>query len=530
MLGSQGRRSLTLVEQCFFLFVTLIATVSTRQRMYSKKAITLVAFLSTRHAFGLRSPAVSCSSSSIPKPSVFGAEILSVSANVTKDFEGIANNDVCWITVTLTHPGAGDRVNNWIALPLNGWNEVFQGIGGGGYAAGSIGAMANQTTLGYSTVTTDAGLDTFYSSQDASPWALLSPGNVNQDLLLNFARRSLHDMTVIGKAISESFYGCSIKHSYWNGCSTGGRQGMVMAQYYPDDYDGILAEAPAIQWNDFTLAQQWPYTVENNEGVVLSPCQEEAIVIAVVNACDGLDGLVDGIISAPAKCDFQLQSLVGQQFDCNGTTETWTQGLADVVDKIWQGPRTPEGDFLWFGLPKGANLSDLAPNTSGSIAVAFPISDSWIRGFVAKDLSYNTANVSYAEFAGMVQGAALRFHFLLTTILDIFLQSHIQYDSTIGDYSPDLRPFRRSGGKLLTWQGLADGIINPQGTMLYYRKVQALHPNLSDFYRQFYSPGVGHCGGGTGVTPTDAISVLRDWVERGKAPDVLPAGSQYPGS
>ena len=195
-----------------------------------------------------------CVASSIAKPTVFGAEVISINATVYDSYEGIPENNVCYVTVTITHPGTGDSVNNFIALPLTGWNGVFQGIGGGGYAAGLLANMANQTILGYSTGATDAGhITTANSTQDASSWALISTGNVNQYLLLDFARRSLYDMTVIGKAVSESFYDSAVKRSYWNGCSTSGRQGLVMAQYYPDDYDGILADAPAIQWNDFTL-------------------------------------------------------------------------------------------------------------------------------------------------------------------------------------------------------------------------------------------------------------------------------------
>ena len=347
-------------------------------------------------------PKSDCSSESIPKPNVFGAKVVSLTAFKNKTLDGVPSGDVCIVTVTITHPGTGDSVNNYVALPLDGWNGVFQGIGGGGYAAGSIGSMGYQTALGYSTVTTDAGRDITADSGDATLWALLSPGNVNQDLLLNFARRSLHDMTVIGKQISSCFYGQPVSHSYWNGCSTGGRQGLVMAQYYPHDYDGILAEAPAIQWSDFTLAQQWPYTVESNEGYVLSPCEQEAVVNATIDACDGLDGLVDGIVSAPAICNLDLNAMVGQSFTCSedGSKHTYTQQMADVVNKIWQGPRTPQGQFLWYGLPKAANISSLAPNTNGSVAVPFDISDTWIRGFVARNLGFNTAEVSYAGFAG----------------------------------------------------------------------------------------------------------------------------------
>lgn len=184
-------------------------------------------------------------------PSIFGAQILSVSTESITSFRNQTGNDVCLVTVSTTHPGTADRLNNFVALPVNGWTGVFQGIGGGGFRAGDIDQAAAQTKLGYSTAWTDAGLGNS-SESDASAWALLSTGNVNQTALLNFARRSLHDMTTIGKAVSHSFYGQAPKHSYWNGCSTGGRQGLTMAQYYPEDYDGILADAPAVQWNDFT--------------------------------------------------------------------------------------------------------------------------------------------------------------------------------------------------------------------------------------------------------------------------------------
>lgn len=200
-----------------------------------------------------KAAAVNCSSASIPKPSVVGANITSLTAVVTNNFVEVPGNDVCLVTVTLTHPGTGDNVTTWVALPLTGWNGIFQGVGGGGYLAGSPLFLAVETLEGYSAAATDAGHTSELTEiYDASSWALVSPGNVNQYTLLDFGRRSYHDMTVIGKAVTESYYGKAPEYSYWNGCSTGGRQGMVMAQYYPEDYDGILAEAPAIQWNDFT--------------------------------------------------------------------------------------------------------------------------------------------------------------------------------------------------------------------------------------------------------------------------------------
>lgn len=184
-----------------------------------------------------------CSSQAIPHPTVFGANITSLTAFPITNYSGLGL-DICQVNVTLTHPGTGDLVNNIVWLPLTSWNGRFQGTGGGGYLAGeSIYGLLPAALAGYAAATTDAGhteeLDTV---GNATSWALASNGNVNQYLLLDFASRSVHDMTVVGKAITKSFYGQQPKKSYWNGCSTGGRQGLVEAQMWPEDYDGILAE------------------------------------------------------------------------------------------------------------------------------------------------------------------------------------------------------------------------------------------------------------------------------------------------
>ena len=356
-------------------------------------------------ALPLNSRHTECNNETTSGPFVFGTDVVSVVASPKYDFQGITGNDVCFVNFTLTHPGTNDRVNNYIALPLQDWNGMFQGIGGGGFAAGHIDRLGGQTALGYAAATTDAGHDISKSEQaNALPWALLSPGNVNQDLLLNFGHRSLHEMTLIGKNVTASFYGRPIEYAYWNGCSQGGRQGLTIAQHYPTDYNGILADAPAIQWNDLTPAQEWPFIVQNNEGYTVSPCEFNAALAAVIQACDLLDGVADGIIDAPGLCDFKALSLVGQQYACgsNGSTEVFSKQAAEVIEKIWQGPRTPENEFLWFGLLKGAKFSSLAPNIAGNpMPQPFGISDTFIRGFIAKDKSYDTSSISYADFSGM---------------------------------------------------------------------------------------------------------------------------------
>lgn len=206
-------------------------------------------------------PCSASSFSSVPPPPGTSITALQAAAvyGYSESIDGESNNwlvgnitglNFCQVNVTLTHPGIGDAVNNQIWLPLDGWNGRFLGVGGGGYAAGVWGSLGPAVQRGYAAASTDAG-HTQNNSGDASSWALVSPGNVNQYLLLDFASLSVHDMTVLGKAVTEAFYAAKPAYSYWQGCSTGGRQGLGEAQMYPDDYDGIVAAAPAVQWNDF---------------------------------------------------------------------------------------------------------------------------------------------------------------------------------------------------------------------------------------------------------------------------------------
>lgn len=480
------------------------------------------------HALPSPNPgAQSCSRSAIPIPDIPGASVTSLTASVVNDYAvnitGESNNwtghnitglSFCQVNVSLTHQGTGDHVNNQVWLPLTGWNGIFLGVGGGGYVAGSWASLAPAVELGYAAVSTDAG-HVSNDTGNATSWALVSDGNVNQYLLLDFASRSVHDMTVLGKAVTASFYGMAPKFSYWQGCSTGGRQGMMEAERYPDDYDGIVAGAPAINWNDFTPAQQWPYTVMNNEKYAPPQCEFDAVNAAAIAACDARDGLMDGIIGAPGLCDFDPATLVGKNYTCDtdGTRRQFSNKTATVVKKIWQGPTTANGNAAWYGILPGTNFSSLAPTSTSpngsTVALPFEISDSWYRNFLFKDANYDTSNITYGEFPALTE------------------QSHQEYDSVLGGADPDLSAFKATGGKILTWQGLADNLIMPNGTMAYHDRVAALDPNVDDFYRVFFAPGVGHCGGGSGPVPIDILMALRRWVENGTAPEVLEAVSAY---
>ncbi|WP_214318685.1 tannase/feruloyl esterase family alpha/beta hydrolase [Nonomuraea sediminis] len=418
----------------------------------------------------------------------------------------------CDVTVTLTHPGVGDHAKVRVWLPETGWTGRFQAVGGSAYAAGDYGAgLAGAIKSGYAAATTDAGVSTYIDTR----WALNSAGEVNTALLKNFADRSQHEMAVVAKQVVNEVYGKPVSYSYWNGCSTGGRQGYMEAQRHPDDFDGILATAPGINWDEFEVATLWPQVVMNEENTFPSPCKFNAFNEAAVKACDPLDGAPDGLIGDPATCTFDPRRLIGKSVECDGEQETITAADAAVVRKIWDGPRTPSGKKLWSGIPIGAGF-DLAGTRVGAdgkrVGAPFPVPAIWVSTFLKRQPSYDLSTITYAEFA------------------KLFAQSQAEYDTIIGTDDPDLSAFRRSGGKLLTWHGQADELIPAQGTVDYRRRVESAMGGarrVDDFYRLFLAPGVAHCAGptSTGPKPTDALGALTAWVEQGKAPQTLSAAT-----
>ncbi|AUG81495.1 hypothetical protein CFP65_6867 [Kitasatospora sp. MMS16-BH015] len=413
----------------------------------------------------------------------------------------------CEVTVILTHPGAADhaKVNVW--LPQGGWNGRFQAVGGVAYAAGDNGAgLAGAVKQGYAAATTDAGV----GGALETGWGLDAAGQVNTALLDNFAARSAHEMALVGKEVVAAVYGRAASYSYWNGCSTGGRQGYLEAQRYPTDFNGINAAAPAINWNQFEVATLWPQVVMNETHTYPTGCEFEAFDRAAVQACDKLDGLADGVINDPGRCEFDPSRLIGTKLLCAGKEVTVTAADAEVVRRIWDGPRGADGRRLWYGLPVGADFGALAGTTTGpdgsTTGAPFSVPAQWVATFVERQPGFDTAHLSYAQFER------------------IFRTARAEYDAVIGTRDADLGAFRDAGGKLLTWHGSADQLIPTAGTVDYRRRVEAKlggTRRVDEFYRVFLAPGVSHCGllGGQ----VDDLAALTAWVEQGKAPAVLHA-------
>lgn len=417
----------------------------------------------------------------------------------------------CAVALTQTD-SAGNPIHIAVWLPTD-WNGRFQGVGGGGFSCGIGYANNSQSSPGlsetirdgYATAGTDCGVP--LSDAVTGRWALDSNGRLDKPLIENFVSAGIHGMTVVGKAVTELFYSDEIQYSYFMGCSTGGREALMEAQRYPADYDGIVSGAPAINWTSWVPAAIWPPLVMKQLDNALTTCKQEAFTQAVVQACDADDGVTDGIISDLASCEWNADELVGASTPCGTITST----DAIVMNEIWQGPEVAGTLPLWHGLARGASPSMIAGTTTENGVTTpqpFGLPVGWLGTWLQRDPSWDWTTLTPARFN------------------TLFLQSNLQFSSTIDTNDPDLSAFKRHGGKLLMWHGLADPLIPPQGTVDYYRDVQQEMGGpgrTSSFARLFLAPGAAHCLSAAGPAPDDPMAALARWVEDGQAPRSIPA-------
>ncbi|KAL0934599.1 feruloyl esterase B precursor protein [Colletotrichum truncatum] len=463
-----------------------------------------------------------CSPGRFHFPDIDGTAPISITAAAISNYTDISTApgtvdaasytiSFCNVSVTYTHPGTDDAVNVqvWLPSPIS-WNGRLQAVGGGGYSA-SVGSlyMTQAVGNGYVALDTDAGhVRGPEGMTTPEAWALKSPGKVDMQLINNWGSTSLHEMAVIGKAVSKSYYGANPKYSYFTGCSGGGRQAMMIAQKYADDFDGIMAAAPAINIEDFLAAAYWPTQVMFDVGVVPAPCEIEAFTKAAVNACDNLDGVNDGIISLPALCNFDPHDIVGKKFSCNGTMQQFTAAAATIVQAAWTGPRSADGKTGWFGVNKDASLTGtlLSTECTSNASCTAPnanLMSNWIQYLLVKSPGWDASTMSSEKLFQYLQ------------------QSKHEYSSLLSAANPDLSAFREAGGKLITWHGLADEIIPPNGTIAYMERVLKTHADSDKFIRFYEAPGVGHCQSGAGAAPSAAFEQLVSWVENGTVPITL---------
>ncbi|GAA4569047.1 tannase/feruloyl esterase family alpha/beta hydrolase [Planotetraspora kaengkrachanensis] len=403
----------------------------------------------------------------------------------------------CAIQLVVTNPPANDQVKVGVWLPSENWNGRFQAAGGGGFSGGSPTAVpAAALRDGYAAAATDTG-----HAGASGSFALNSDGTLNWQLIADFGYLGVHEMAVAAKELVKRFYGTASFYSYFNGCSTGGRQGLMEAQRYPTDFDGIAAGSPAVNWTKVHPAQFWGQLQMMLAGNAVPQCKLAAATQAAITSCDPRDGVTDGIIGDWKGCRFDARTLIGTETACG----TVTASDADLINKMWEGPRDADGEFLWYGLERGASLSSLN-NTAGGTGVPFGIGLDWFKYFLTQNPGLDWRTITYDRY------------------LLLFQQSVLQYQAVIATDDPDLSAFRDAGGKVAFWHGTADPLIFFRGTVDYYQRLEEAMggaKSTEKFARFFVAPGVGHCGGGDGAAPADLMNAVVQWVEHGKAPKQL---------
>jgi hypothetical protein len=494
--------------------------------------------LAATQAFAV-SPVKTCDMAGIGATTLVGdgppVTILSATPSTTP-----APGSVPYCLVKVLVPQA---INIWVGLPTN-WNGRWQSLGGGGYA-GSVSAPTGAVNDGYAGATTDTGhvggSGTFGCVNNCTGNGASNPGQPDIALQVDFANRSEHLMAVLGKELVQAYYGQSPVYSYWNGCSTGGRQGLRMAQDFPADYDGILAGAPAIHWDRFQAGQIWYQVVQYREnggpigGGVASVlnAKENLATGKAIAACDTLDGVVDGVLTDPRVCEYSAAAdSTLTKSTCTASEPTClTPTEASAIDLMWKGPVScsnghphascPVTDFatrnlngkgnrrLWYPNERGTALNGLGGASPFAIAVAQP------RYWVYFDPTWDWHVLDYSNF------------------LQFFTDTVNEVGPIMASDNPDLSAFRDRGGKVVMWHGFADQLIVPEGTIDYYDAVtQALgggYKRTQQFARLFMAPGNGHCGGGNGPQAQDLFGAVVRWVENGQAPDTILASKPITG-
>ena len=399
-------------------------------------------------------------------------------------------------------PSLGTEV--W--LPEQGWNQQFLGVGSGGFGGDvQFAALAQGLKDGYAVTSNDTG-----HSGTGRDW-MKDPRQVRL-----WGHDGTHLSTAPAKAILAAYYGKAQQNAYFAGCSTGGAQAMSEAQFYPADYNGIVASAPGMSYARLMLSFIWGLKVASAyPDSQLGPAQLLLLHKAVLARCDAADGSADGLLENPAACDFQPQTLQCKAGENADGGQCLTPHQVETVAALHAGPRNPRtGEQIYPGFAWGSEASLTAPPVNawsyGWLAIQGPLADIFAIPLL-REMVYHDPAWDWRQF-DWDRGVA-------------DLDHRIGADITAT--SPDLRAFRAAGGKLIMDQGWGDP-LNGQALPITYRQQvmdllaangsQAPAADVDSFLRLFMVPGMSHCGGGPGPDQFDALGAMRTWVEHGTAP------------
>lgn len=410
----------------------------------------------------------------------------------------------------IARPTSDSEIHFEVWLPASGWNGKFEQVGNGGFA-GTIpfSSMAQPLLHGYAAAATDDG----HVAGPGATWAVGHPEKVK-----DFGYRAVHETSVQAKALIRAFYGKDARRTYFVGCSEGGREGLTEAQRYPKDFQGIIAGAPAINWNHLQTRGLWDELalLETPESYI-PPAKLPILQNAAIAACDTLDGAKDGFIENPSLCHFDLTTV-----QCKGsdTSDCLTAPQVAAAKKIYDplnNPRT--GALIEAGFSPGGE----------AVPANWPI---WITGASAPQLGIGKlfANQFFADMVFENPKWDPKSFDFDTDVK--FMDDKL--GAALNSMDPNLRAFKARGGKLIQYHGWSDAAIPPLGSVEYFESVQKAMGNTKSFYRLFMVPTMSHCAGGPGATmfgnaggfeapqedaDHDVVLALDRWVEKGVAPD-----------
>jgi hypothetical protein len=431
-----------------------------------------------------------------------GTDIVSINARVVAATPDTPQH--CRVTGIIS-PEVAFEVN----LP-DRWNRRFYMTGNGGLAGDPIDTptSADRTPAlvnGFVHARTNTGHD---ARKEPSGSFILS----NPQKAIDYAYRAVHVTADTAKRIANDYYAQPITFSYWNSCSNGGRQGLLEAQRYPDDFDGVVAVAPWVDQTGFAAGAIW--NQKALAGASVTPATMTLVAQKVMEKCDGVDGLKDGLIDDPRACRFDAKRDIPA---CTAGTDgaaCLTPAQADAIDKVYAGP-TSKGKSLIAGFMPGSEAVTTAPTGATN--------SGWVGAIVPLQADAKPADFNLAEgvFKFLVLDPPQPNFDTLTVDFDAAPETLARWSKIADAKQADLSAFRKSGGKLIITYGWADQILQPLMGVNYYEQVARQNRNASEFARLFMMPGVAHCGGGVGPDRNDAVTAVIDWVEKGKAPDTL---------
>jgi feruloyl esterase len=461
-----------------------------RARRRSPNASNSLAKYSVAHD----TPSKSCESLSSFKTD----EIVSISARVVA---ATADTPQHCRVVGMIKPEVAFEVN----LP-DRWNRRFYMTGNGGLAGDPVDQPTNPDratalTNGFVLARTNTGHD---NREEPSGSFILS----NPQKAIDYAYRAVHVTADTAKKIAIEYYAKPISFSYWNSCSNGGRQGLLEVQRYPEDFDGVVANAPWVDQTGFTLGAIW-----NQKALTEAPVPLEKITLVAQKAmakCDEVDGLKDGLIDDPRKCSFDPARDVPACSAGSDSSDCLTIAQTATLKKIYGGP-VSKGKPSFPGFMVGSE--QLTTGANGATA------SGWANTIIATQPNAKPADFNLAEgvFKYLVLDPPQPNYDTMTLDFDKAPGMVTRWSKLADAKDADLSKFSKRGGKVIMTYGWADQILQPMMGVTYYESVSAKNKNASDFARLFMVPGMTHCAGGIGPDRNDAVTAVIDWVEKGKA-------------